>query len=50
MFLILDVRKAGEPFWIKSNLLYTIVSRVDGGTKRSRGYIVVENVPSQYLN
>ena len=50
MFLILDVRKSGEPYWVKSDLLYKAVSRIDNGTQRSRGYIVIDSVPTNRLS
>ena len=43
MFLVLEVRKSWDPFWIKSDLLYTAMLRKDTSTKTSRGYIVIDS-------
>ena len=42
MFLILDVWKYSEPFWIKAQLLYSCITEVDPDSGKPRGFIEIK--------
>jgi hypothetical protein len=42
MFLILDVWKFSEPFWIKTDLLYQCITEIDPDSGKPRGFIQIK--------